>query len=77
MYSNLFFFFFIHYFPGFIIYFSYGIWHSSEGALTHSIPDEGSDVCKSTSTPRDSMSPEKEAFLYTRQEDGDDEDGEL
>ncbi|XP_027005918.1 high affinity cationic amino acid transporter 1 [Tachysurus fulvidraco] len=64
-------------FIGFIIYFSYGIWHSSEGALTHSIPDEGPDVCKSTSTPRDSMSPEKEAFLYTRQEDGDDEDGDL
>ncbi|XP_026797574.3 high affinity cationic amino acid transporter 1 isoform X1 [Pangasianodon hypophthalmus] len=62
---------------GFIIYFGYGIWHSSEGALTHSSPDEEPDVCKSTSTPRDAMSPEKEAFLYTRQEDGDDEDGEI
>ncbi|KAK3522182.1 hypothetical protein QTP70_027000 [Hemibagrus guttatus] len=64
-------------FIGFIIYFSYGIWHSSEGALTHSIPDEGPDVCKSTGTHLDAMSPEKEAFLYNRREDGDDEDGEL
>lgn len=66
-----------HYFPGFFIYFSYGISHSSEGALIHSSPDEEPDVCKSTNTHRDAMSPEKEAFLYTKPEDGDDEDGEL
>ncbi|TSK16135.1 High affinity cationic amino acid transporter 1 [Bagarius yarrelli] len=64
-------------FIGFIIYFSYGIWHSLEGAMARSIPDEGPDVCKSTSTHHEAMSPEKEAFLYTRQEDLDDEDGEL
>ncbi|XP_053500479.1 high affinity cationic amino acid transporter 1 [Ictalurus furcatus] len=62
---------------GFFIYFSYGISHSSEGALIHSSPDEEPDVCKSTNTHRDAMSPEKEAFLYTKPEDGDDEDGEL
>lgn len=60
-----------------MIYFGYGIGHSSEGALTRSSPDKEPDLCKSTSTQRDSMSPEKEAFLYTKQEDGDDEDCEL
>ncbi|XP_060765493.1 high affinity cationic amino acid transporter 1 [Neoarius graeffei] len=61
---------------GFIIYFSYGIHHSSEVAPTYSRPDKEPGVCKSTSTNRDDTSPEKEAFLYTRQEDGD-EDCEL
>ncbi|KAM9456583.1 high affinity cationic amino acid transporter 1 isoform 2-T4 [Clarias gariepinus] len=64
-------------FIGLIIYFGYGIWHSSEGALTHSSPDEVSDECKSTGTHEDVMSPEKEAFLNNRQEDGDEENGEL
>ncbi|XP_076876062.1 high affinity cationic amino acid transporter 1 isoform X2 [Brachyhypopomus gauderio] len=61
---------------GLAIYFGYGIWHSSEGALGHSSPDEESDTCKSICThDRDATSPEKEAFLCTRLEDRSEEDG--
>ncbi|XP_066506718.1 high affinity cationic amino acid transporter 1 isoform X2 [Hoplias malabaricus] len=63
---------------GLVIYFGYGIRHSSEGTLVLSIPDEESDPCKSTCVHNgDTMSHEKEAFLHTRREDGVDEDGEL
>ncbi|XP_051540225.1 high affinity cationic amino acid transporter 1-like isoform X1 [Myxocyprinus asiaticus] len=49
---------------GLIIYFGYGIWHSTEAALVHSSMDEELDVYKPVCTlNRDSITPEKEAFL--------------
>uniref|UniRef100_A0A8C2GP81 Solute carrier family 7 member 1a n=1 Tax=Cyprinus carpio TaxID=7962 RepID=A0A8C2GP81_CYPCA len=49
---------------GLIIYFGYGIWHSTEAVLAHSSMDEELSVYKPTrSLNRDSVTPEKEAFL--------------
>ncbi|XP_072514279.1 high affinity cationic amino acid transporter 1 isoform X2 [Salminus brasiliensis] len=63
---------------GLVIYFGYGIWHSSEGTLVRSSPDEELDPCKLTSAHNgDAMSPEKEAFLCNGLENGVDEEGEL
>ncbi|XP_057176680.1 high affinity cationic amino acid transporter 1 isoform X1 [Triplophysa rosa] len=63
---------------GFIIYFGYGIWHSTEAALAHSSIEEELDVYKPTcSLNRDSVTPEKEAFLCNGHESRLDEDGDL
>ncbi|XP_059395489.1 high affinity cationic amino acid transporter 1-like isoform X1 [Carassius carassius] len=49
---------------GLVIYFGYGIWHSTEATLAHSSMDEELSVYKpSRSLNRDSVTPEKEAFL--------------
>ncbi|XP_026120811.1 high affinity cationic amino acid transporter 1-like isoform X1 [Carassius auratus] len=49
---------------GLIIYFGYGIWHSTEATLAHSSMEEELSVYKPTcSLNRDSVTPEKEAFL--------------
>ncbi|XP_026129465.1 high affinity cationic amino acid transporter 1-like isoform X2 [Carassius auratus] len=49
---------------GLVIYFGYGIWHSTEASLAHSSMDEELSVYKpSRSLNRDSVTPEKEAFL--------------
>ncbi|XP_026129458.1 high affinity cationic amino acid transporter 1-like [Carassius auratus] len=49
---------------GLVIYFGYGIWHSTEASLAHSSLDEELSVYKpSRSLNRDSVTPEKEAFL--------------
>ncbi|XP_073685224.1 high affinity cationic amino acid transporter 1 isoform X1 [Garra rufa] len=61
---------------GLVIYFGYGIWHSTEAALAHSSMDEELNVYKpACSLNRDSMTPEKEAFLYNGSRV--DEDGDL
>ncbi|KAG9263572.1 high affinity cationic amino acid transporter 1 isoform X2 [Astyanax mexicanus] len=63
---------------GLVIYFCYGIWHSSEGALVRSSPDEELDSCKPTCAHNgDAMSHEKEAFLCNGLDNAVDEDGEL
>uniref|UniRef100_A0A673HIH9 High affinity cationic amino acid transporter 1-like n=2 Tax=Sinocyclocheilus rhinocerous TaxID=307959 RepID=A0A673HIH9_9TELE len=60
---------------GLIIYFGYGIWHSTEATLAHSRMDEELSVYKpACSLNRDSVTPEKEAFLCNGSrvyEDGD------
>lgn len=62
--------------PGLIIYFGYGIWHSTEAVLAHSSMDEELSVYKPTrSLNRDSVTPEKEAFLCNGSRG--DEDGDL
>ncbi|XP_028838330.1 high affinity cationic amino acid transporter 1 isoform X1 [Denticeps clupeoides] len=49
---------------GFLIYFGYGIWHSSEAALARSSHDEELSIYKPMSVINgEAMSPEKEAFL--------------
>ncbi|XP_058646385.1 high affinity cationic amino acid transporter 1 isoform X1 [Onychostoma macrolepis] len=61
---------------GLIIYFGYGIWHSTEAALAHSSMDEELSVYKpACSLNRDSVTPEKEAFLCNGSRV--DEDGDL
>ncbi|XP_042588451.1 high affinity cationic amino acid transporter 1-like isoform X2 [Cyprinus carpio] len=61
---------------GLIIYFGYGIWHSTEAVLAHSSMDEELSVYKPTrSLNRDSVTPEKEAFLCNGSRG--DEDGDL
>ncbi|XP_062869657.1 high affinity cationic amino acid transporter 1 [Trichomycterus rosablanca] len=64
---------------GLVIYFAYGIWHSTEGSLAPSSQEEEEpDECKPTITyKRDASLPEKEAFLSNGQEDAGDEDGDL
>ncbi|XP_065146759.1 high affinity cationic amino acid transporter 1 isoform X1 [Paramisgurnus dabryanus] len=63
---------------GFVIYFGYGIWHSNEGTLAHSSIDEELNVYKPVSSQnRDSVTPEKEAFLSNGHESRMDMDGEL
>ncbi|KAA0703945.1 High affinity cationic amino acid transporter 1 [Triplophysa tibetana] len=63
---------------GLIIYFGYGIWHSNEAALAHSSIEEELDVYKPTcSLNRDSVTPEKEAFLCNGLESRLDEDGDI
>lgn len=63
---------------GFVIYFGYGIWHSNEGTLAHSSIDEELNVYKPVSSQnRDSVTPEKEAFLSNGHESRMDLDGEL
>ncbi len=62
--------------PGLIIYFGYGIWHSTEARLAHSSMDEELSVYKPVcSLNRDSVTPEKEAFLCNGSRV--DEDGDL
>lgn len=61
---------------GLIIYFGYGIWHSTEARLAHSSMDEELSVYKPVcSLNRDSVTPEKEAFLCNGSRV--DEDGDL
>uniref|UniRef100_A0A8C1VF13 Solute carrier family 7 member 1a n=1 Tax=Cyprinus carpio TaxID=7962 RepID=A0A8C1VF13_CYPCA len=61
---------------GLIIYFGYGIWHSTEATLAHSSTEEELSVYKPTcSLNRDSVTPEKEAFLCNGSRV--DEDGDL
>ncbi|XP_051541920.1 high affinity cationic amino acid transporter 1-like isoform X1 [Myxocyprinus asiaticus] len=63
---------------GLIIYFGYGIWHSHEAALVHSSMDEELNVYKPTcAINRDSITPEKEAFLSNGHGSRVDEDGDL
>lgn len=63
---------------GLIIYFGYGIWHSTEATLAHSSIEEELNVYKpACSLNRDSVSPEKEAFLCNRHESRLDEEGDL
>lgn len=65
-------------FSGLIIYFGYGIWHSTEAALAHSSMEEELDVYKpACSLNRDSVTPEKEAFLCNGHDSRLDEDGSL
>lgn len=59
---------------GLVIYFGYGIWHSTEAALVHSSMDEELSVYKPA---RDSVTPEKEAFLCNGHGSRVDEDGDL
>ncbi|XP_051766660.1 high affinity cationic amino acid transporter 1 isoform X2 [Ctenopharyngodon idella] len=60
---------------GLIIYFGYGIWHSTEAALAHSSMDEELSVYKPVcSLNRDSVTPEKEAFLCNGHGSQGDED---
>uniref|UniRef100_A0A672QZF7 Solute carrier family 7 member 1 n=2 Tax=Sinocyclocheilus grahami TaxID=75366 RepID=A0A672QZF7_SINGR len=61
---------------GLIIYFGYGIWHSTEATLAHSSMDEELSVYKpARGLNRDSVTPEKEAFLCNGSRG--DEDGDL
>uniref|UniRef100_A0A671LWQ2 High affinity cationic amino acid transporter 1-like n=1 Tax=Sinocyclocheilus anshuiensis TaxID=1608454 RepID=A0A671LWQ2_9TELE len=61
---------------GLIIYFGYGIWHSTEATLAHSSMDEELSVYKPAhGLNRDSVTPEKEAFLCNGSRG--DEDGDL
>uniref|UniRef100_A0A9J7Z965 Solute carrier family 7 member 1a n=1 Tax=Cyprinus carpio carpio TaxID=630221 RepID=A0A9J7Z965_CYPCA len=61
---------------GLIIYFGYGIWHSTEATLAHTSMEEELSVYKPTcSLNRDSVTPEKEAFLCNGSRV--DEDGDL
>ncbi|RXN06830.1 high affinity cationic amino acid transporter 1-like isoform X1 [Labeo rohita] len=61
---------------GLVIYFGYGIWHSTEASLVHSSMDEELNVYKpACSLNRDSVTPEKEAFLCNGSRV--DEDGDL
>ncbi|XP_048034712.1 high affinity cationic amino acid transporter 1 isoform X1 [Megalobrama amblycephala] len=63
---------------GLIIYFGYGIWHSTEAALAHSSMDEELSVYKpACGLNRDSVTPEKEAFLCNGHGSQADEDGDL
>ncbi|XP_067289432.1 high affinity cationic amino acid transporter 1 isoform X1 [Pseudorasbora parva] len=63
---------------GLIIYFGYGIWHSTEAALAHSSMDEELSVYKpACGLNRDSVTPEKEAFLCNGHGSGVDEEGDL
>ncbi|XP_067254071.1 high affinity cationic amino acid transporter 1 isoform X2 [Chanodichthys erythropterus] len=63
---------------GLIIYFGYGIWHSTEAALAHSSMDEELSVYKpACGLNRDSVTPEKEAFLCNGHGSQVDEDGDL
>ncbi|MFT7818501.1 high affinity cationic amino acid transporter 1-like [Arapaima gigas] len=60
---------------GLVIYFGYGIWHSTEAMLTHSNTDIDLSGYKPTSTTEDPGTPEKAAFLIDG--GGDDDDGDL
>ncbi|KAK7125844.1 hypothetical protein R3I93_021269 [Phoxinus phoxinus] len=63
---------------GLVIYFGYGIWHSSEAALAHSSIDEELSVYKpACGLNRDSVTPEKEAFLCNGHGSRVDEDGDI
>ncbi|KAG1970620.1 high affinity cationic amino acid transporter 1 isoform X1 [Pimephales promelas] len=63
---------------GLIIYFGYGIWHSTEAALAHSSMEEELSVYKpACGLNRDSVTPEKEAFLCNGHGSRVDEDGDL
>ncbi|XDV54172.1 hypothetical protein PO909_022526 [Leuciscus waleckii] len=63
---------------GLVIYFGYGIWHSTEAALAHSSMDEELSVYKpACGLNRDSVTPEKEAFLCNGHGSQVDEDGDL
>ncbi|XP_056103744.1 high affinity cationic amino acid transporter 1 isoform X1 [Rhinichthys klamathensis goyatoka] len=63
---------------GLVIYFGYGIWHSTEAALAHSSMDEELSVYKpACGLNRDSVTPEKEAFLCNGHGSRVDEDGDL
>lgn len=62
--------------PGFIIYFSYGIWNSAEAALSRSSAEEAdANSCKAECSINGLPVPEKEAFLNAGVETaGDEED---
>lgn len=63
---------------GLVIYFGYGIWHSTEAALAHSSMDEELSVYKpACSLNRDSVTPEKEAFLCNGHGSQVDDDGDI
>uniref|UniRef100_A0A673K9E9 High affinity cationic amino acid transporter 1-like n=1 Tax=Sinocyclocheilus rhinocerous TaxID=307959 RepID=A0A673K9E9_9TELE len=60
---------------GLIIYFGYGIWHSTEATLAHSSMDEELSVYKpARGLNRDSVTPEKEAFLCNGSRGDEDRD---
>lgn len=63
---------------GLVIYFGYGIWHSTEAALAHSSMDEELSVYKpACGLNRDSVTPEKEAFLCNGHGSQVDDDGDI
>ncbi|TRY83171.1 hypothetical protein DNTS_020672 [Danionella cerebrum] len=63
---------------GLVIYFSYGMWHSTEAALAHSSMGEELSVYKPVCVMnRDSETPEKEAFLSNGDHSRVDEEGDI
>lgn len=59
-----------------VIYFCYGIQHSTEAALARSSPETEMNGFK-RDHDSDAMAAEKEAFLFTRIEARDDDEGDL
>ncbi|XP_048840437.1 high affinity cationic amino acid transporter 1 [Brienomyrus brachyistius] len=62
---------------GFVIYFGYGIWYSTEGTLARSSTEADLEGYKPTCTSEDTMSHEKEAFFSNGLDSRAEEDGDL